>query len=354
MDKHAKDVSRTMLIVTFVGLLATLSVWVLYPFLPAILWASMLVVTTWPIMIWMQARLNGKRSLAVIGMVTLIMLIVILPSMFAVAALIEHGHVIVDLPDELKNLSLAPLPAWVESIPIVGHQINEQWQLFSSTGGKGLSSQLSPYSGQLAGWFLKQVGNLSLLFFNFLLVVFISAALFVSGEKIAISANRFARLLAGDRGEEATHLATQAIRAIALGVIVTAVVQALLGCIGLLIAGVSYVWLLTVLMFVLGVAQIGAAPVIVVVSVSLFLHGEHQWGIFMMLWSLLVGTIDNVVRPLLIKRAAHLPLLLVFAGVIGGMLSFGIVGLFIGPTVLAVAYTLLKSWLHDEGVDIGV
>jgi predicted PurR-regulated permease PerM len=351
MQKHARDVTRTMLIILFVSLLGSLSVWVLAPFLPAMIWATMLVIATWPMMLWMQTKLNNNRLYATTGMVLFLLLIVILPSMFAIEMLMTHMKDIADFPSRLQHLSLSPLPTWVSAIPLVGKQISEHWQLLAT---QGLSVQLAPYSGELARWLLIQLGNVSLLFLNFVIVIFISAVLYISGEKFAFNISRFATKLAGARGAEAITLAAQAIRAVALGVIVTAIVQALLGGFGMLIAGLSYVGLCTLLMFMLSVAQIGAAPVTAVAAVILLMQGQYEWGIFMVAWTVFIGTIDNVIRPIFIKRAAHLPLLLVFAGVIGGMLSFGIIGMFIGPTVLAVTHTLLNSWIHDEGEDFGL
>jgi predicted PurR-regulated permease PerM len=140
-------------------------------------------------------------------------------------------------------------------------------------------------------------------------------------------------------------LAGNAIRGVALGVIVTALVQSALGGIGLAIAGVPFAALLTAIMLVLCIAQIG--PLLVLLGAAAW--GFHSlgtgWGAFLLVWALVVGLLDNFLRPLLIKRGADLPLLLIFAGVIGGLIAFGIVGIFVGPVVLAVAYTLLDDWV---------
>ena len=142
-------------------------------------------------------------------------------------------------------------------------------------------------------------------------------------------------------------LAGQAIRGVALGVVVTALVQAALGGLGLVIAGVPFAALLTAVVAFLCIAQIGPTPVLVPALIWLYWSGETGWGTFLVVWTVIVVTIDNVLRPLLIKRGADLPLLLIFAGVIGGLLAFGLVGVFVGPVVLAVAYTLLRAWIAD-------
>ena len=118
---------------------------------------------------------------------------------------------------------------------------------------------------------------------------------------------------------------------------------------GLLIAGVPFVGLLTVIMFVLAIAQIGPLPVLLLVIIWSFSAQGSGWGTFVLVWSVLAGTVDNFLKPILIKKGADLPLLLIFAGVIGGMISVGLLGIFVGPVVLAVTYTLAQAWVRGEG-----
>ncbi len=207
---------------------------------------------------------------------------------------------------------------------------------------------MTPYAKDAARWTLRKAGSLAAFFLHLLLTVIISALLYYKGEAAARGVRAFARWLAGPRGDSSITLAAQAIRAVALGVVVTAVVQAALGGIGLVVAGVPLPGLLTALMFVLAVAQIGAGPVLILAVVWLYWNGETTTATAFLVWSLFVGSIDNVLRPLLIKSGADLPLMLIFAGVIGGLLAFGVVGLFVGPVVLAVAYTELSGWVNDS------
>jgi predicted PurR-regulated permease PerM len=156
----------------------------------------------------------------------------------------------------------------------------------------------------------------------------------------------FARRLAGDAGDQVVLLSGQAIRAVALGIVVTALVQSVIGGIGLAITGVPYAILLTAVMFLLAVAQIGAGPVLFAAVIWLYWKDQALWAVVMLIWSIITVSFDNVLRPVLIKRGADLPLVLIFAGVLGGLVAFGIVGLFVGPVVLAVTYTLLVAWVN--------
>ena len=213
---------------------------------------------------------------------------------------------------------------------------------------EGLLARLTPYAGSATKWFVAEAGNVGFLFVQFLLTLVLAALMYASGEATALAVGRFGRRLAGERGEHAVGLAGQAIRSVALGVVVTAVVQCALGGIGLAVAGVPFAGLLTAVMFLLCIAQVGPSPVLVPAVIWLYWSGEPAWGTFLLVCSVVVITLDNILRPMLIKRGADLPLLLIFAGVIGGLLAFGLVGVFVGPVVLAVAYTLLEAWIDDE------
>jgi predicted PurR-regulated permease PerM len=184
-----------------------------------------------------------------------------------------------------------------------------------------------------------------MLLLQLLLTVIIAAILYAGGEAAAEAALRFARRLAGPHGERVALLAAQAVRAVALGVVVTALVQSTLGGIGLAIVGIPFPVVLAVVMFVLAVAQVGVGPVLIPAIGWLYWTGETGWGTFLLVWTIPVFLLDNFLRPMLIRRGADLPLLLIFAGVIGGLIAFGIIGLFIGPVLLAVSYTLLAAWV---------
>jgi predicted PurR-regulated permease PerM len=185
------------------------------------------------------------------------------------------------------------------------------------------------------------------LLFQFLLTVVISAVMYSQGEQAAELVRRFAHRLAGERGDGAVVLAGGAIRGVALGVGVTALVQAVLGGLGVALAGVPFATLLSALMFMLCIAQIGPVPVLLGAAGWAFYEGSTAWAVFLVMWSLIVGTLDNVLRPVLIRMGADLSLLLIFAGVIGGLFAFGLVGIFVGPVMLAVGYTLLEAWMNE-------
>jgi len=198
------------------------------------------------------------------------------------------------------------------------------------------------------GWFVSQAGSAGMMILQFLLTVIISAILYANGDTAATGVRAFGRRLAGQKGEEAAVLAAKAIRGVALGVALTAIIQSVLGGIGLAVTGVPTASVLTAVMFILCVAQLGPGLVLIPSIILLYWRGDTLWGTVLLIWSLPVGILDNFLRPALIRKGADLPLLLIFAGVIGGLIAFGIIGLFIGPVVLAVAFTLLKAWVSAD------
>jgi predicted PurR-regulated permease PerM len=339
------DVTRVLFAVVAIGGLTAASFWVLRPFLPSAIWAVMIVIATWPEMRAVQRWLWGRRSLAV-AVMTLVMTAAVLgPVAFAVTTLVDHADEIAVWTRSLAGVTIPPPPEWVAGLPLVGERIAEKWQSAASMHAQDIAARVSPYLMNIARWLIAQAGSLLTLLVQLLLTVAFSAVLYSKGEVAAAWVLAFARRLAAGEGERAARLSGQAVRAIALGIVVTALVQAVVGGIGLAVTGVPRPVLLTAAMFLLGVAQVGAVPVLIGGIVWLFWQDQALWGTLLIVWSVVTGSIDNFLRPILIKKGADLPLLLVFAGVMGGLLAFGIIGLFVGPVVLAVSYTLLGAWV---------
>jgi predicted PurR-regulated permease PerM len=337
--------------VIFLGALIVASFWILRPFLAAVVWATMIVVATWPALLWFQARLWRRRGLAVAAMTAILLLVFVVPLTLAIGTIVQNADEIVARLKSVAAFRMPTPPQWLAGLPLIGSKVVLAWEQAAASGIEGMLARLMPYAGSMTQWFVAEAGNVGVLFVQFLLTLVLTALMYASGEGAALAVGRFGRRLAGERGENAVRLAGQAIRSVALGVVVTAVVQAVLGGIGLAAAGVPFAGLLTVVMFLLCIAQVGPSPILVPAVVWLYWSGETAWGTFLLVWSLIVMTLDNVLRPMLIKRGADLPLLLIFAGVIGGLLAFGLVGIFVGPVVLAVAYTLLVAWIDDGKFD---
>jgi predicted PurR-regulated permease PerM len=348
MSEPGSDLVRTVLQLLFIGALVAGSLWILRPFLMPLGWAAMIVVATWPLFRRLEIALGGRRGAAVATITVALLLALVAPLYVGISAIVRYADEIVGWSQALASAALPQPPAWLQQLPFVGERLAAEWRAMAAQSPDALATTVLPYARMLLTWFVGQVGSVGMLVVQFLLTVVIAAMLFARGEGVAEYVVRFARRVAGAQGESAVQLAAQAVRAVALGVVVTAAVQSAAGGLGLVIAGVPFASVLTAVMFVLGVAQVGAVPVLALSVVWVFLRESTAWGTFLLIWSVVVGTMDNFLRPILIRRGADLPLVLILAGVIGGLIALGVIGLFVGPMLLAVAHTLLVDWIGDD------
>ncbi|KLN97259.1 AI-2E family transporter YdiK [Moellerella wisconsensis] len=346
-----KSQQRTDLPKIVFGLLALLlltvaCIWVLNPFILGFVWAGMVVIATWPLLEKIEARVGHKRWLAASIMTLLILLLFVIPFAILIGSIVQNSGPLFELAKSPGNITLPDLD-WLQSIPMVGSKLYYTWHSLIASGGNAILAKLQPYIGQTAGWFLTQAVNVGRFMFHLAIMLLFSALLYMKGESVMLGIRHFATRLAGIRGDAAVVLAAQSIRAVALGVVVTALVQAVVGGIGLAVSGIPYAAIFTIILFVCCVAQLGPLLVMVPSVIWLFWTGDTTWAIILAVWSAVVATMDGVLRPWLIKMGADLPMVLILIGVIGGILSFGMIGLFIGPVVLAVSYSLLRAWMNE-------
>jgi predicted PurR-regulated permease PerM len=346
-DKRSPDVARVALQLLALGVLIATSFWIVRPFLAASIWASMIAVATWPLLLRAQNWLGGRRLLATALMTILLLLILVVPLYIGVTTIVENAGQVVSWSKSLETLSVPPPPAWVQALPLVGEKLAALWQQVAAASPEEVFGRLAPFAHTFALWFVGQVGSIGMLLVQFLLTVVIAAILYLNGEAAARGADQVARRLAGPQGVNAVHLAGQAIRGVALGVVVTAIAQSLATGIGLAIVSVPFAAILTAVAFMLCVAQLGPGLVLIPAAIWVYATRGAVWGTGFLVWAIFCGTFDNFLRPMLIKQGADLPLLLIFAGVIGGLIAFGVIGLFIGPVMLAVTYTLLVDWVSQ-------
>lgn len=342
------DLARTLLTILFSGLLLFGSLWVMRPFMLSITWACMIVVAAWPLFLSLERRLGRRRWAAVTCLTLGQFALVFLPLTLAIGTLISNASALAMLVKALPNMQIPSPPEWLQTLPGIGPKATEMWLHTMQTSIDELITSVSPYADDFTRWFARKVGGLGLIVVQFVLTIVISAVMFFHGEILAEALRRFAQRLAGDRGEELLNLSAHAIRGVALGVGVTALIQALLAGLGLAVAGVPAVAILTALTFMLCIAQLGGLLVLLPAALWLYWDGQTGWGTFMLFWALIVGNIDAILRPVLIKRGADLPLLLILTGVIGGLISFGLVGIFLGPLVLAISYTMISAWVSEH------
>lgn len=346
------DLTRNTLAAILVVGLIGLSLWVLTPFLAAAVWSTMIVVATWP---WLKSleRWFGHRRTPAVAVMTLgMLLLLVMPMWWAISTIANRSDDLLVFGRALVNNGIPTPPTWVDGIPLVGGKISTFWLNLSQGGVNSVVEYMTPYATTAGKWLLSQFGGLGGMLLQFFLVVTISAVFYSSGEDVARMVKRVGRRLAGDRGESSVILAGQAIRGVALGVGVTAIVQTVLGGIGLVIAGVPFAAVLCALMLMLCIAQVGPGLVLFSAVAWMYWQGDSNvWATLLLVWSIFVSVMDNFLRPILIRRGADLPLALILIGVIGGLLTFGLIGIFVGPVVLAVTFTLAQAWVSELPVD---
>jgi predicted PurR-regulated permease PerM len=341
------DLTRSTLAVFLVAALCFASFWILRPFLIAAVWATMTVVATWPVLLRLQARLGGRRGRAVTVLTVCFLLLLIVPLFFASLTVISNAGWVTEWLLSLQSTGLPQAPDWLGRLPLVGTELSGAWNQLAAAGSAKLFAFAGPHLGRLFQWFVGELGGVGMLIVQFLLTVVIAAVLYSTGDTAARGVLLFGHRLAGTQGEQIMILAAKAIRGIALGVVVTALVQAFLAGVGLVVAGIPAPGVLTVVIFVLCIAQLGPWLIMLPASGWLLWSGQTGWGSACLVWSIAVGTIDNFLRPILIKKGVDLPFLLILSGVMGGLFAFGLIGIFVGPVVLAVTYTLLQDWVLE-------
>jgi predicted PurR-regulated permease PerM len=341
------ELARIMLLVITIGLLLVSSLWILTPFIGALAWATMIVVSTWPILLKVQQSAGGRRWVAVVVMTIVALATFVVPLLAAVSSMFDAAQRSPAVLRDLIGGGLGPPPDWIAGLPVVGARIAEKWAALAAGGPEALVETLRPYARSAAASMLALTGGLGAMLLQMLLTIVVAAILYSGGETAARGVLAFAHRLGGTRAEDTVHLAAKAVRSVALGVLVTALVQSALAGLGLWVAGVPHPGLFTAIAFVLAVAQLGPMLVLIPAVIWLYWSGHPGWGTALLIWSIPVIALDNVLRPILIRRGVELPMLLIIAGVIGGLIGFGVIGLFVGPVVLAASYTLLRAWIAE-------
>jgi predicted PurR-regulated permease PerM len=318
---------------------------VLQPFLAATLFAASVAACTWPLYAWIRAKLGGRSTLAASLMTLLLVLTGLIPFVLLVGSLVDDVPRLAEWVKQAFAEGPPEPPAWLIGLPYVGEQLDAYWQRLAASRDEALA--LLRRFAQPAQAFLLAVGKvLGEGILQLTLAVFIGFFLYRDGEALMAAIRGIAARLAGGLAQGVIETINNTVVGVMYGIVGTALAQGVVSAIGFWIAGVPSVLLLGAAAFLLSVVPLGAPLVSIGAAVWLFNQDAVGWGVFLVLWGvLLVGNIDNVVKPLLISRGAAMPFVLVLLGVFGGVLAFGFIGVFLGPTLLAVGYSLTRRWI---------
>lgn len=322
---------------------------VIRPFLAALLFAAVLCLSTWPAFRWLKERLGGRSAVAALLFTLGMLLAIALPVGLAAYSLITHSAEAIDLVRGFLDRGPIELPAWLTGLPLAGPWIDDYWHRLVGSReeivalGKRLAEPAKNVlfaAGAAAGEGLLQI----------LLAIFVAFFLYRDGEDVArMIRTGMSRLAGGEQGASVVAIAQNAVKGVVYGLIGTALAQAAVALAGFLIAGVPAALLLSALVFVLSLVPMG--PVIIWGGAAAWLYAQDQtgWAIFMVAYgTLVISSVDNFVKPILMSRAGGLSMMLVVLGVFGGAVAFGFIGIFVGPALLAVAWSLLNAWLQAQ------
>jgi predicted PurR-regulated permease PerM len=346
-NRIERTIGLVMLAVLAIG-----CVLVLRPFFTAVCFALILVVATWPAFERLQHLLGGRKTLAALLMVTLATLVFVMPPVLVASSMDYNVAGSVRLLQDLSERGVPPPPAWVAEIDVIGPEIHNRWQVLAR-GGPEAAERIQ----RSMAWGRQQLIDAGLSLGNaivqLILAMLTAFFLYRDGAAARLGLIAAGRRIAGDNAPRLLRVAQATINGVVYGVLGTALAQALLTLIGLWAAGIPAALLLGLLLFVLALIPFGPLLIWGPAAVWLYIGGESGWAIFVVIWSLAAGVVtDNLLKPYLISRGSDLPLILILFGVIGGAVAFGVLGLFLGPTLLAVGYELLREWNAVEKHDV--
>jgi len=334
------------------GLIFLILAWclqILSPFISLIAWGGIIAVAIYPLFLKLADKLGGKKKLAVILIAVISIAAILIPVISLSGSLVDSATKI-GTSISSGEAHISPPSESVRDWPLIGEKTYNFWQQASVN----LSDLLKQYPEQLSVIGKKLLGLAAAAgigVFQFLISMLIAAAFLASADGINASLSRLANRLSADHGEGLLTMSEKTVRSVAVGVIGIAFIQAFLAGIGMLIADVPAAGLLAIIIMVLGIAQL--PPLLILTPVAIYLFSGDSMGIavFFLIWSVLVSASDMVLKPLLLGRGVDAPMLVILLGAIGGMVTSGIVGLFIGAVILAMGYTLFRAWVRMDDQD---
>lgn len=335
--------------VALIGLLIIGIVLVLRPFIISLILAAVLAYATWPVYEWLLGLLHEHTGRAAPLMTALLMLTLVAPFAIMAVSLVDNAVELLRLLREALNQPLPQPPQWLESIPLAGSYLQDKWLALMQEEEGALLLRLKHHLLQLPlkDWAITAGGALGqgviLITFSVLICFFF----YRDGPAITARVQTVMVHLAGQRARDLIEITAGTVSRVVNGILGTALAQSVLALLGFWLAGVPGAMLLGLLTFFLSIIPMGPPLVWLPAAVWLYFQGETAWAIFMLGYGLIViSSIDNFIKPYLISRGGTLPLLLVFMGVLGGLMSFGFIGVFLGPVILAIGYALLAEWMN--------
>lgn len=337
-----------------IGLIVLLVAWcfqIVHPFIIPVLWGAIIAVACLPMFRWLKARLGGRNKITATLFTLVALAIVIVPTVMLANSLAGTAQ---NLNADLKDgtLSVPPPPAGVETWPVIGKELGPFWRGASENLVDTLK-KVEPQIKEMAVKLLSVAAGAGVVVLQFVLSIFIAGVLLANAAGCDHLSKALATRLTGDQGEAMAETATATVRSVAQGVLGVAFIQSLLAGIGMLVVGVPAAGLWALLVLLLAVIQL--PPILILLPVALYVFGQASTtvAVSFLIFAILVSASDAFLKPLFLGRGMETPMLIILIGAIGGMMASGIIGLFVGAVVLALAYELFMAWLRNDARTAG-
>ena len=320
---------------------------VLRPFIAAILWATILTFATWPAFVRLERLVNGRRGLAALLMTLIAGTLLLVPIVLLSFSLAEN---VMRVTEEIRAMlasGLPPLPARAADLPVVGQQLSAFWERVGHDAA-ALNAAIQPYLGPIREWLLARGSDILEGIVQLSVSLLAAFFLYRDGPTVVRTLDAIGARIAGPRAGRLIRTAGGTINSVVRGVLGTSVIQAILMAVGLGLAGVPGALLLGFISFFLSLIPMALLIIWLPATIWLASQDAEISAAMIAIWGIVVGQIDNFLRPYLIHKGSDLPILLIFLGVLGGALAFGFIGIFLGPTLLAVGHNLIQEWSAPE------
>lgn len=332
-----------------IGLLIIITVWcfkIVEPFIAPLIWGIIIAIAAHPLYKHLRIALGERHKLAATIFTFIFLIILIVPSVLLTETLIDGLQM---LAEKIRDgaLSIPPPPDNLHNLMIIGEPLAKFWLLASENIHSALQ-QLTPVLKIIGSWLLSAATGAGIAILHFVVAIIIAGILLANSSGSNRTARAITRRLADEKGADFADLAEATVRSVANGILGVAVIQSLLAGLGFMVAEVPAAGLWALLCLILSIAQIGIAPIMIPVIIYLFYTADTLTAVAFLIWSIPLSLIDNILKPILLGRGVKTPMAVIFIGAIGGLLSSGVIGLFIGAVILALGYDLFLLWLSDS------
>jgi predicted PurR-regulated permease PerM len=331
-----------------IGMVALLVAWcfqIVRPFIVPVVWGIIIAVAIHPGYCQLESLFGGRRGLAATACTVMMLAVLIVPTVMLAGTAADSAQALAkDLSD--GTIEIPAPPDGAAGWPVIGEPLDRFWRLASENLEEALG-EIKPQIAAFGHWFLSTATGLGLDVLQFVVAIIIAGVLLAHAQGGGRAANAIATRLIGEKGRDYAALGQATVRSVARGILGVALIQSLLAGLGFLAVGIPGAGLLALVCLLLAVVQVGPAVVLIGTVIYVFSTADTITAVAFMIWSLFVGLLDNILKPILLGRGVKVPMVVIFVGAIGGFLAYGIIGLFVGSVILALGFTLFKAWLAE-------